>query len=110
MVDFLRKASMEVLIIELGSKSKENILSQVIKANCTIIKVEEISDISNATIINHETTEFLENKPKKILEKMHSLDWHHIVKCYEISSELLTKDFISKYGDFNHIKWFRAYK
>ncbi|CAI2195373.1 10005_t:CDS:1, partial [Funneliformis geosporum] len=78
---------MEVSIIELGLRSKENILSQVIKANCTIVKAEEISDISNATVINHETAEFLENKPKKTLEEMHSLDWHHIVESYKISSE-----------------------
>src|SRR3990170_1224327 len=110
MVDFLRKAGMEVSIIESGSKSEENILLQVVKANCTIVKAEEISDISNATIVNHETAEFLENKPKKTLEEMHSLDRHHIVECYGISPELLTENFISKYGDYNHMRWFRAYR
>ena len=87
-VDFLRKAGIKVLIIESGSKSEENILSQVVKANCTIVKAEEISDISNATIVNHKTAEFLENKPKKTLEEMRSLDWHHIVECYEVSPEI----------------------
>ncbi|CAI2199679.1 5671_t:CDS:1, partial [Funneliformis geosporum] len=56
------------------------------------------------------TAELLENKPKKTLEEMRSLDRHHIVDCYGISSELLTEDFISKYGNFNHMKWFRAYR
>ena len=40
---------------------------------------------------------------------MRSLDQHHIVECYEIPPELLTKNFISKYGDYNHMRWFRAY-
>ncbi|CAI2199168.1 2901_t:CDS:1, partial [Funneliformis geosporum] len=71
---------------------------------------EEIADVSNATIVDCETAELLENKPKKTLEEMRSLDRHHIVECYEISPELLTEDFISKYGDFNHMKWFRAYR
>ncbi|CAI2184623.1 17849_t:CDS:2, partial [Funneliformis geosporum] len=39
-----------------------------------------------------------------------SEDQHHIVDCYRISPELLTEDFISKYGNYNYIKWFRAYK
>src|SRR3954454_10136995 len=110
MVDFLRKAGMKVLIIESGLKSEENILSQVVKVNCTIVKAKKISDISNATIVNHETAELLENKPKKTLEEMRSLDQHHIVDCYEISPESLTENFISKYGNYNHMKWFRAYK
>ena len=58
MVDFLSEAGMIISIIEPIPKSEENILSQVVKANCTIVKAEEISDISNATIINHETAEF----------------------------------------------------
>jgi hypothetical protein len=110
MVDFLQKAGMGVSIIESGPKSEENTLSQVVKVKCSIVKAEEISDISNATIVNHETAEFLENKPKKTLEEMQSLDRHHIVECYEISPELLTEDFISKYGDLNHMRWFRAYR
>ena len=80
------------------------------KVNSATVKAEEISDVSNATIIDRETAEFLENKPKKTLEEMQSLDWHHIVDCYDISPELLTEDFISKYGNFNHMKWFRAYR
>ncbi|KAF0457847.1 hypothetical protein F8M41_001095 [Gigaspora margarita] len=44
-------------------------LSQVVKAKCTIVKAEEISDISNATIVNYETAKFLENKPKKTIEE-----------------------------------------
>ncbi|UZO09254.1 uncharacterized protein OCT59_029488 [Rhizophagus irregularis] len=41
---------------------------------------------------------------------MRSLDRHHIVECYEVSPESLTEDFISKYGNYNHMKWFRAYR
>ncbi|CAI2190367.1 8963_t:CDS:2 [Funneliformis geosporum] len=52
-----------------GPKSEENTLSQVVKAKCSIVKAKEVSDISNATIINHETAELLENKPKKTLER-----------------------------------------
>ncbi|PKY53665.1 hypothetical protein RhiirA4_499410 [Rhizophagus irregularis] len=112
MVDFLREAGMIISIIESGPKSNENVisLSQVVKAKCTIVKAEEISDISNATIVNHETAEILENRPRKTLEEMRSLDRYHIVDCYQIPPELLTEDFISKYGNYNHMKWFRAYK
>ncbi|CAI2192808.1 9075_t:CDS:2, partial [Funneliformis geosporum] len=45
-----------------------------VKANSSIIKAEEISDISNVTILDRETAEFLENKPKKTLDKMWSLE------------------------------------
>ncbi|GET01092.1 hypothetical protein GLOIN_2v1826084 [Rhizophagus clarus] len=41
---------------------------------------------------------------------MRSLDRHHIMECYEISSELLTENFISKYGGYNNMRWFRAYR
>ncbi|GBB84585.1 hypothetical protein RclHR1_11160001 [Rhizophagus clarus] len=41
---------------------------------------------------------------------MRSLDQHHIMECYKILPELLTKNFISKYGDYNHMRWFRAYR
>ncbi|RGB22102.1 hypothetical protein C1646_776650 [Rhizophagus diaphanus] len=93
-------------------KSEEKIvsLSQVVKVNSSIVKAEEISDVSNATIVDHETAKFLENKPRKTLEEMRSLDWHHIVECYEISPESLTEDFILKYGNYNHMKWFKAYR
>ncbi|CAI2179865.1 259_t:CDS:2 [Funneliformis geosporum] len=45
-----------------------------VKANSSIIKAEEISDISNATILDYETTKFLENKLKKTLKEIRSLD------------------------------------
>ena len=101
---------MIISIIESGLKSEENTLSQMVKAKCSIIKAEEILDITNATIVNHETAEFLENKPRKTLEEMRSLDQHHIMDCYEISPELLTEYFISKYGGYNHMRQFRAYR
>ncbi|CAI2187583.1 14165_t:CDS:1, partial [Funneliformis geosporum] len=110
MVDFLREAGMTISIIESGSKSNENTLSQIVKAKCSVVKADEISDITNANILDRETAEFLENKPRKTLEEMRSLDRHHIVECYEISPEILTEDFISKYGNYNHMKWFRAYR
>src|SRR6266498_351726 len=56
-VDFLREAGMIIFIIEPIPKYEENVvsLSQVVKVNSSIVKAEEISNISNATIINHET-------------------------------------------------------
>src|ERR1044071_4811104 len=110
MVDFLQKAGMCVSIIDSSPKSGEKTLSQVVKAKCSIVKAEEISDISNANILDYKTAESLENKPKKTLKEMWSLDRHHIVDCYRISPELLTEGFISKYGNYNHMKWFRAYR
>ncbi|GBB97001.1 hypothetical protein RclHR1_28990002 [Rhizophagus clarus] len=110
MVDFLRETGMIISIIESDPKSNENTLSQVVKAKCSVVKADEISDITNANILDHETAEFLESKPRKTLEEMHSLDRHHIVDCYGISPESLTENFISKYGNYNHMKWFRAYK
>ncbi|GBC33045.1 hypothetical protein GLOIN_2v1766623 [Rhizophagus irregularis DAOM 181602=DAOM 197198] len=110
MVDFLREAGMIIFIIESDPKSNENSLSQIVKAKCSVVKTEEISDITNANILDRETAEFLENKPRKTLGEMRSLDWHHIVDCYGIPPESLTEDFISKYGNFNHMKWFRAYR
>ena len=112
MVDFLREAGMIISIIEPIPKSEENVvsLSQAVKANSSIVKAEKISNISNAMIIDRETAEFLENKPRKTLEEMRSLDQHHIVECYEISPESLTENFISKYRNYNHMKWFRVYK
>ena len=70
----------------------------------SIIKAEEITDITNATIVNYKTVKFLENKLKKTLKEIWSLDKYYIMKYYEISSESLTKDFILKYEDFNHIR------
>ncbi|GES92780.1 hypothetical protein GLOIN_2v1777834 [Rhizophagus clarus] len=112
MVDFLRNAGMLISIIELIPKPKDNTisLSQTVKVSSSIIKAEEISDISNARILDHEIAEVLENKPKKTLEEMRSLDRHHIVECYDILPESLTEEFISKYGNYNHMKWFRAYR
>ncbi|CAI2191789.1 13675_t:CDS:2, partial [Funneliformis geosporum] len=112
MVDFLRKAGMVVSVIEFIPKPEDTtiLLSQTVKVSSSIVKAEEISDISNAFIVNHETAELLENKPKKTLEEMRSLDRYHIVDCYGIPPELLTEDFISKYGNYNHMKWFRAYR
>src|SRR5437016_5949345 len=86
------------------------LLSQTVKASSSTIKADEISDITNANILDRKTAEFLENKSRKTLEEMRSLDRHHIVDCYGISPESLTEDFISKYGNFNHMKWFRAYR
>ncbi|CAI2192756.1 7666_t:CDS:2, partial [Funneliformis geosporum] len=105
-VDFLRKAGMVISIIESIPKPEDIMtsLSQIVMASSSIIKAEEIADVSNATIVDRETAEFLENKSKKTLEEMRSLDRHHIVDCYEMSPELLTEDFISKYGNFNHMK------
>ncbi|RIB03003.1 hypothetical protein C2G38_2226291 [Gigaspora rosea] len=112
MVDFLREAGMVISIIEPIPKYDKNVtsLSQVVKVNSATVKAEEISAITNATIVNYETAEFLENKLKKTLEEIRSLDRHHIADCYGISPELLTEEFISKYGNYNHMKWFRAYK
>ncbi|CAG8805713.1 2921_t:CDS:1, partial [Gigaspora rosea] len=112
MVDFLREAGMIISIIKPISKSEKNSvsLSQAVKVNSFIVKAEEISNISNTTIVDYETAEFLENKLKKILEEMRSLDRHYIMECYEISSELLTENFISKYRSYNHMRWFRAYR
>ncbi|CAI2192244.1 7524_t:CDS:2 [Funneliformis geosporum] len=78
--------------------------SGYVKTSSFIVKVKEISDISNASIVNYKTAELLENKPKKTLEKIRSLDWYHIVNYYRILPELLTEEFISKYGNFNHMK------
>src|SRR3989337_161804 len=112
MVDFLREASMIISTIESIPKPGENVtsLSQVVKVNSATVKAEEISEITNANILDHETAELLENKPRKTLEEMRSLDRHHIVECYEISPESLTGDFISKYGNYNPMKWFRVYR
>ncbi|CAB5199191.1 unnamed protein product [Rhizophagus irregularis] len=65
---------------------------RTVKVNSSIIKAEEISDISNAHILDHEIAKVLENKPKKTLEEMRSLDWHHIVECYKILLESLTEE------------------
>ncbi len=106
MVDFLWKVGMIISIIKLIPKYDKNItlLSQVIKMNSTTIKVEKILAITNATIVNRKTAEFLENKLKKTLEEICSLDQHHIADCYEILPESLIEEFISKYKNYNHMK------
>ena len=103
---------MVISVMELIPKPEDTTmsLSQTVKASSSTIKAEEIADVSNATIVDCETAELLENKPKKTLEEMRSLDRHHIVECYEISPESLSENFISKYGNYNHMKWFRAYR
>jgi hypothetical protein len=103
---------MVISVMELIPKPEDTtmLLSQTVKASSSTIKAEEIADVSNASIVDRETAELLENKPKKTLEEMRSLDWYHIVDCYEISPESLTENFISKYGNYNHMKWFRAYR
>ncbi|CAI2195154.1 6269_t:CDS:2, partial [Funneliformis geosporum] len=91
------EAGMIISIIESDPKSNENVisLSQVVKTKCTIVKAEKISDIFNATIVNHETAEILENRLRKTLKEMRSLDQYHIVNCYQVPPELLTEYFIS---------------
>ncbi len=103
---------MVISVIELIPKPEDTTisLSQTVKVSFSTIKTEEIADVFNATIVDRKTAKLLENKPKKTLEKIRSLDWHHIVNCYEISPESLTENFISKYGNYNHMKWFRTYK
>ncbi|CAG8672167.1 14546_t:CDS:10 [Cetraspora pellucida] len=98
MVDFLRKAGMVVSVIEPTPKPEDNtmLLTETVKECSSVIKAEEISDLANANIINRETAEHLENKPKKTLEEMRALDWHYIVNCYNIAPESLTKEFISE--------------
>ncbi|CAG8668210.1 9025_t:CDS:1, partial [Paraglomus occultum] len=110
MVDFLRQAGMIVSVIEPTPKLEDNTVSltETVKGYSSIIKEEEISDIANANIINRETAEHLENKPKKTLEEMRALDRHHIVNCYNITPESLTEEFISEFGNYNHMRWFRA--
>ncbi|RGB24669.1 hypothetical protein C1646_676206 [Rhizophagus diaphanus] len=112
MVDFFRKVGIIISIIEPFPKYDKNVtsLSQVVKLNSATVKVKKISAITNANILNHKTAELLESKSKKTLEEIRSLDQYYIADCYKISSESLTEEFISKYGNYNHIKWFRAYK
>ncbi|RHZ85037.1 hypothetical protein Glove_73g27 [Diversispora epigaea] len=108
MVDFLKKAGMVVSIIEVTPKSKDSVsLTEAVKVCSSVIKAEGISDIANANILNHEMAECLENKPKKTLEEMHALSRYHIVECYGISPESITEEFITDYGKYDHMKWFR---
>ncbi|CAJ0745405.1 14495_t:CDS:2 [Entrophospora sp. SA101] len=107
--DFLKKADMVVSIIKATPKAKDNTmtLTETVKGHSSVIKAEEISKIANANILNHEMVDHLENKPKKTLEEMHALSRYHIADCYEISPESLTEEFITDYGKYDHMRWFR---
>jgi len=109
MVDFLKKAGMIVSIIKATPKPKEDVVSltTTVKGYSSAIKAEEISDIANANILNHETAEHLENKPKKTLEEMYALSRYHIADCYGMSPESITEEFITDYGGYDEMKWFR---
>ncbi|RHZ76191.1 hypothetical protein Glove_202g96 [Diversispora epigaea] len=109
MVDFLKKAGMIVSIIKATPKPKEDAVSltAIVKTNSSVIKAEEISDIANVDILNHESAEILENKPKKTLREIYALSRYHIADCYEMSLESLTEGFITDYGKYDYMKWFR---
>ncbi|CAJ0758679.1 2511_t:CDS:1, partial [Entrophospora sp. SA101] len=109
MVDFLKKAGMVVSIIKATPKAKDDTvtLTEIVKGYSSAIKAEEISDIANTNILNHEMAEHLENKPRKTLEEMYALNRYHIADCYGVSPESLTKGFITEYGKYDHMKWFR---
>ncbi|CAH1768965.1 12669_t:CDS:2, partial [Entrophospora sp. SA101] len=112
MIDFLKKAGMKVSIIEVTPKSEKDSVSltESVKVCSSVIKAEEISKIANANILNHEMVDHLENKPKKTLEDMHALSRYRIADCYNMTPESITEDFISEYGKYDHMKWFRSYK
>ncbi|CAG8576087.1 12287_t:CDS:2 [Gigaspora rosea] len=112
MVDFLKKAGMIVSIMESIPKSENNdaSLSKAVRVCSSIVKAEEISDIANADILDHEMAERLENSSKKSLNEIHALRRYHIAECYEHPPESLTEEFIAEYGNPNHMKWFRAFR
>ncbi|CAG8554560.1 3024_t:CDS:2, partial [Cetraspora pellucida] len=99
MVDFLKKAGMVVSIIKATPKAKDDTvtLTETVKGYSSAIKAEEISDIANANILNHEMAEHLENKPKKTLEEIYALNRYHIADCYGVSPESITEEFITDY-------------
>ncbi|CAG8811699.1 12046_t:CDS:2, partial [Gigaspora rosea] len=109
MVDFLKKAGMVVSIIEVTPKSEEDFVSltKVVRICSSVIKAEEISDIANANILNHEMAKHLENKPKKTLIEMNALSRYRIAECYGLPLESLTEEFITDYGKYDEMKWFR---
>ncbi|RHZ77972.1 hypothetical protein Glove_168g91 [Diversispora epigaea] len=109
MVDFLKKAGMVVSIIKATPKTKDDTVSltETVKGCSSAIKAEEISDIVNANILNHEMAEHLENKPKKTLEEMYALSRYHIAECYGVAPESMTEKFITDYGKYDEMKWFR---
>ncbi|KAF0562285.1 superfamily I DNA and RNA helicases: PROVISIONAL [Gigaspora margarita] len=104
-VDFLKKAGIVVSLIEVAPKSEKGsvLLTEAVKKCSFIIKAEEISKIANTNILNHKIVDYLENKPKKTLKEMHALSQFHISDCYRISSESLTKEFITDYGKNNRL-------
>ncbi|CAG8450020.1 15825_t:CDS:2 [Cetraspora pellucida] len=85
MVDFLQNADMIISVIEPIPKSKNitMLLFQTVKVYSSTIKAEKIADVSNTTIIDCKTAELLENKSRKTLEEMCSLNWHHIFRAYK---------------------------
>jgi len=109
MVDFLKKAGIVVSIIKVTPKAKDDTvtLTKTVKGYSSAIKAEKISDIANANILNHEMVEHLENKPKKTLEEMYALSQYHITDCYGVSPESITEEFITDYGKYDYMKWFR---
>ncbi|CAG8707277.1 15177_t:CDS:1, partial [Gigaspora rosea] len=109
MVDFLKKAGMIISIIKATRKAKDDTvtLTETVKGYSSAIKAEEISDIANANILNHEMAGHLENKPKKTLEEIYALNRYHIADCYGVSPESITEEFITDYGKYDHMKWFR---
>jgi Origin of replication binding protein len=112
MVDFLKKAGMLIDILEsvrLPETEKEALasLKNKVDVHSIVCKAEGEREIANANIINHETAEILENKPKKTLEEMRALKRFRIAECYGVLSESLTEDFITYYGEHNEMKWFR---
>ncbi|CAG8749099.1 13524_t:CDS:2, partial [Cetraspora pellucida] len=109
-IDLIAYTSMIVLVIELTPKPEDNtiLLTKTVKEYSSVIKAEEISDLANANIINRKIAEHLENKPKKTLEEMQALDQHYIVNYYNIAPKSLTEEFISEFGNYNHMRWFKA--
>ncbi|CAG8630037.1 1010_t:CDS:2 [Cetraspora pellucida] len=86
---------MVISIIEATPKSEEDSVSltKVVKICSSVIKAEEISDITNINILNYKMVEHLENKPKKTLKEM-------------IPPESLIKEFITDYDKYDEMKWF----
>ncbi|CAG8441129.1 2589_t:CDS:10 [Scutellospora calospora] len=78
---------MVVSIIKTTPKAKDDtmLLTETVKGYSSAIKAEEISDIANANILNHEIAEHLENKPRKTLEEI-------------VSPESITEEFITDYA------------
>ncbi|CAG8516732.1 14479_t:CDS:2 [Cetraspora pellucida] len=101
MVDFLKKTDIIVSIMKSISKSENNdaSLSKAVRVYSSVVKAEEISDIANANILNHEMAEHLENSFKKSLNEIHALRKYYITECYKHLSKSLTEEFIAEYTD-----------